>query len=171
MFQRIIGIFKLDVHTFEEIEHDTTATSQAVIIVAIVSLLSALGAGFAAQFQQTSFFSSFLSTLVWTFIGWLLWSTVSWFVGTKFFGGQATVEEMMRVIGFAYSPQILGIIPCIGGVIGAIWSLIAGFIAVRQGLDLDNGKALLTILIGFLFYITGAIAIGIVMGGVGALFG
>ena len=28
MFQRILGVFKLDVNTFEEIEHDQSATSQ-----------------------------------------------------------------------------------------------------------------------------------------------
>ena len=169
MFQRIIGIFKLDVNTFEAIEHDSDATSQAVIIVAIVAILSALGSGVAASIQKSGFFGSFISTLVWTFVGWFLWSLVSWFVGTKFFNGEATIDEMLRVIGFAYAPQMLGIIPCIGGIVGAIWSLIAGFIAVRQGLDLDNMKAFLTILVGFAFYIAGSIIIGLVVGGVTAL--
>jgi hypothetical protein len=169
MFQRIIGIFKLDVNTFEEIEHDTNATTQAAVIVAIVAFLSAIGSGLAASFQHNSFLGSFLGTLVWTFVGWFLWSLVSWFVGTKFFGGQATVDEMLRVIGFSYSPQVLGIIPCIGGIVGAIWSLIAGFIAVRQGLDLDNMKAFLTIVIGFAFYVAGSIIISLVIGGVTSL--
>ncbi len=31
MFNRIIGVFKLDVNTFEEIEHDEGATVQAAI--------------------------------------------------------------------------------------------------------------------------------------------
>jgi hypothetical protein len=169
MFQRIMGIFKLDVNTFEEIEHDSNATTQAAIIVAIVAVLLAIGSGVGASIQKSGFFGSFISTLVWTFVGWFLWSLVSWFVGTKFFNGQATIDEMLRVIGFAYAPQMLGVIPCIGGVVGAIWSLIAGFIAVRQGLDLDNTKAFLTILVGFAFYIAGSIVIGLVMGGVTAL--
>ena len=78
---------------------------------------------------------------------------------------------MLRVIGFAYAPQVLGVIPCIGWIIGLIWSLIAGFIAVRQGLDLDNTKALLTVIIGFIIVALGNLIIGAVLGGIGNLFG
>jgi hypothetical protein len=171
MFQRILGVFKLDVNTFEEIEHDSSATTQALVIVAVVALLSGVGAGFAANIGSASFLGGFLSTLVWTFVGWFLWAVISWFVGTKLFGGQASVDEMLRVIGFAYAPQVLAVIPCIGGIVGGIWSLIAGFVAVRQGLDLDNMKALLTILVGFLFYVAGSMVINLLVGGVTRLFG
>ena len=122
-------------------------------------------------FSDGSFFLSFISTLIWTFVGWVIWSAVTYFVGTSVFGGVADMGEMLRVIGFAYAPQILSIIPCIGGLVGAIWSLIAGFVAVRQGLDLDNTKAFLTIVIGFVVYIVGAVIVGLFIGGVGALFG
>lgn len=49
MIQRILGVIKLDVNTFEEIETDANATSQAAIIVAIVSLLSGIGSGINAS--------------------------------------------------------------------------------------------------------------------------
>jgi hypothetical protein len=94
---------------------------------------------------------------------------VTYFVGTTFFRGQATVGEMMRVIGFAFAPQVLSIIPCIGGLVGAIWSLVAGFIAVRQGLDLDDLKAALTIVIGFLVYFLGSVLLASIFGGIGSL--
>jgi hypothetical protein len=171
MFDRVIGVLKLDVGTFEAIEHDSNATGQAALIVAIVALLSALGSGVYSSITSRPFVSSFFGTLLWTFVGWFLWSVVSYFVGTSLFGGQATVDEMLRVIGYAYAPQVLGIIPCIGGIIGAIWSMIAGFIAIRQGLDLDNTKAFLTILIGFAVYVVGYIILAIILGGLGALFG
>jgi hypothetical protein len=171
MFDRIIGVFKLDSNTFEEIEHDSDATSQAVIIVAVVALIGAIGSGLGASFADTSFMGSFISSLIWTFVGWFLWSLVSYFVGTTFFGGQADLGEMLRVIGFAYAPQVLSIIPCIGWLIGAIWSLIAGFIAVRQGLDLDNTKAFLTIVVGFFVYLVGFFLINLVVGGTTALLG
>ncbi len=172
MFDRIIGVFKLDVNTFEEIEHDSDATTQAVIVVAVVALIGALGSGLGASFTDSSFLGSFTSTLIWTFVGWFLWSLVSsFFVGTTFFGGQADLGEMLRVIGYAYAPQVLGIIPCIGWLIGAIWSLIAGFIAIRQGLDLDNTKAFLTIVVGFFVYLLGSFFINLVVGGTTALLG
>lgn len=170
MFNRIMGVFKLDTNTFEAIESDSSATSQAAIVVAIVALLASLGSGFGNLIGGGNFLTSFLTTLVWTFVGWLLWSVVSYFVGTTFFGGKATLNEMIRVIGFAYAPQFLSIIPCVGWVIGGIWSLIAGFIAIRQGLDLDNVKAALTVLVGFVFFVVGNILIGILLGGITALF-
>lgn len=171
LVNRILGVFKLDVNTFEDIERDGSATGQAALVVAIVALLAAIGSGLFATFSDGNFLTSFLGSLVWTFVGWFLWSVVSWFVGTNLFGGKATIDEMLRVIGFAYAPQILSIIPCIGGLIGAIWSLIAGFIAVRQGLDLDNTKALLTVAVGFLVFIVGQIILSTVVGGASLLFG
>lgn len=170
MFNRIMGVFRLDTNTFEAIESDSSATSQAAIIVAIVALLASLGSGFGSIIGGGNFLTSFFTTLVWTFVGWLLWSVVSYFVGTTFFGGKATLNEMIRVIGFAYAPQFLSIIPCVGWVIGGIWSLIAGFIAIRQGLDLDNVKAALTVLVGFVFFVVGNILLGILLGGITALF-
>lgn len=171
LISRIIGVFKLDVGTFEEIEHDSSATAQAALVVAIVAILSAFGSAFGAVFSNRGFFNNFVSALVWTFIGWLVWSAISYFVGVNFFGGQATLDEMLRVIGFAYAPQMLAIIPCIGGLVGAIWSLVAGFIAVRQGLDVDDLQAFLTIVIGFGVYIAGSILIGFIFGSIGAFIG
>jgi hypothetical protein len=170
MFNRILGVLKLDSNTFEEIEHDPNATSQALSIVAIIALLTALGSGFGASLGGGSFFGNFIYSLIWAFIGWGLWSVVTYFVGTALFQGQATIEEMLRVIGFAYAPQALAIIPCIGGIIGLIWTLAAGFVAVRQGLDIDNMKAFFTIGIGFVVVLIGNALIGFLFGGVSALF-
>ncbi len=171
MFNRIMGVFKLDVNTFEEVEHDETATSQAAIVVGLVALLSALGSGLGASFSEGNFWTSFISTFIWAFVGWFLWAGVSYLVGTSLFGGQATLGEMLRVLGFAQAPQLLGIIPCLGGLVGAIWELIAGFIAIRQGLDLDNTKAFLTALIGFVVLMIGYAIIFSMLGIGGALLG
>ena len=130
----------------------------------VVALVGAIGSGIAATIADTGFFSSFISSIVTALLGWLVWSAVTYFVGTSFFGGQADLGEMLRVIGFAYAPQILGIIPCIGWIIGVVWTLAAGFIAVRQGLDLDNTKAALTIGIGLVAYIIIFVIIGAVFG-------
>lgn len=171
MFEYIPGVFKLDPNTFEEIEHNQSATSQAAMVVAIIALLSGFGSGVGALVSGNSFFGNFLSSFAWVFIGWLLWSAVTYFVGTTFFKGQATLDEMLRVIGFAYAPQCLAIIPCVGWIIGLVWSLAAGFIAVRQGLDLDNMKAFITIAVGFVVVLIGNAVIAMVFGGVASLLG
>ena len=127
--------------------------------------------GIGSSIGGGGFIGNFISTLIWGFVGWLLWSVVTYFVGTALFKGQATVGEMLRVIGFAYAPQFISIIPCIGWIVGLIWTLAAGFVAVRQGLDLDNMKAFFTIVIGFILVAIGYALIGIVLGGIGSLFG
>jgi hypothetical protein len=161
LFDRLVGVFKLDKICFEEIEHDKNATFQAFLIVVVISLMSSLGGGISASLRNQSFFGSFFVLLVWSFFGWLLWSVVSHLVGTAFFGGKGSLIGMLRLVGYAFVPQLLGIIPCIGLIIGWIWSLLAGFVAVRQGLDLDNFKTFLTTAAGFLVYVVGYIFITI----------
>jgi hypothetical protein len=154
MLARVIGVFKLDSKTFEEIEHNTSLTLYAAIIVAVVSLISGVGTGlFRGIFGQSfvsGFVGGFIGSIFSTFLGWLIWSAITWLVGTKLFNGQADLTEMLRVIGFAYIPLVLSIIPCIGSVVGGLWALAAGFVAIRQGLDLDTNKTILTVVVGFI---------------------
>jgi hypothetical protein len=98
MFNRILGVLKLDARTYEEIERDPAATSQAVIIVLIVGVLSAIGAGVGAGIGSGRFAGSFFGTLLWAFVGWLLWTVVSYFVGTALFGGRGTLGGLLRLI-------------------------------------------------------------------------
>lgn len=168
LVDRIIGVFKLNVATFEEIEADKNATSQAAIVVVLVALLAAIGSGIGATVADGDFFGGFLGTLIATLVGWALTSAIIYFVGTALFQGTADFGEMLRVIGFAYAPQLLGIIPCIGALVGAIWSFVAMFIAVRQGLDLDNTRSCLTILGAIVVYaviyaILGALGLGVAL--------
>jgi hypothetical protein len=168
MIDRIMGVLRLDVATFEAIEADKSAITEAAIIVAVVALLSAIGQSIGAA----NFVTSFLATVVWAFVGWFLWAGVTYFVGTALFGGQADLGEMLRVLGYAQAPRILSVltfIPCLGAIIGVIvwiWALLAAFIAVRQGLDIDNVKALLTVIVGWLVVFLGSALIGLLLGGV-----
>src|SRR4030067_2299360 len=134
MLARMIGVFKLDVKPCEEIEHNTSLALPAAIIVALVALVSGGGNGLFNGFLDKSFSSGFLSSLISLFVGWLIWSAVTWFVGTRIFKGEADLGQMLRVIGFAYLPMLVSIIPCVGGIIGIIWTIGAVFIALCRGL-------------------------------------
>jgi hypothetical protein len=165
MLARVIGVFKLDSKTFEEIEHNTSLTLYAAIIVALVALVSGVGSGIFSGISAailggsaSSVIGGIFGSILSIILGWLAWSAITWFVGTRFFHGQADLPEMLRVIGFAFIPLVFSIIPCIGWLVGGIWAFLAGFIAIRQGLDLDNTKTFLTILLGgFGFFIIWAI--------------
>lgn len=152
---RMMRAAKADVALYEEVEHDETATQQAAIVVAIVAIASAIGALIGAAMGGRNVIGAIIIGLVGAFLGWIIWSYVTYFVGTRFFGGTATPGELLRTIGFAQAPGVLNIlsfIPVIGWLISllaGIWSLWLGIVAVRQALDFDTGKAVLTVIIGW----------------------
>ena len=171
LMQRLVGVFRLDARTFEEVEHDRSATGQAALVVALVALLTGLGSGLTTVLGTGAFFETFISIVIWSFLGWILWSLITYLVGTVLFAGRADMGEMLRVIGFASAPLMLGIIPCLGGIVGSLWTAAAAFVAIRQGLDLDNARALLTMLIGFIIYFIGYLVVFVISGIFRSVFG
>jgi hypothetical protein len=177
MIDRIMRVIKLDFSVFKEIEGDPNATSEAAIVVVVATLFSALGSAVRSQ----HFFASFLSSLVSGVIGWVVWSAVTYFVGKSMFSGKGSLEGMLRLIGYSQAPQILGIlnvIPCvgwIGALAGGILSLIMGVMAVREGLDLDTGQAIIVIIVGAIGWaiVSAIIALifGVIFGTTIAIFG
>lgn len=167
MTDRMLGAAKLDVPTYEEVEHDTTATSQAAIVVGIVAVCAAIG-------NVGEGGAGAIVALLAAYVGWLAWSGVTYVIGDKMLGGTATWGELLRTLGFAQSPgvlYILGIIPLLGGLVSFvvwIWMLVAGVIAIRQALDFSTGKAILTAILGMIAYILVGAILG-VLGGVGSL--
>jgi hypothetical protein len=102
---------------------------------------------------------AFLNGLVGALLAWVIWSALTYFIGAKLFNGESSFNEMLRLIGFAQAPRLLSVfsfIPCIGGLLslaGWIWSLVASYLAIKEGLDLDDGKTILTVVISFLVVI------------------
>ena len=164
--QRMQEAAKLRVPLYEEVEADESATGQAATVVALVAVASgiaALDAGIMAV----------IGTVIMAFVGWVIWSAVTYLIGTKLFGGTATLGELLRTLGFAQSPgvlYVLGVIPILGGLVSfvvGIWILIAGIIAIRQALDVSTGKAVLTAIVGWLALIIPMM----ILGGLGAMAG
>jgi hypothetical protein len=161
LFDRMMRAARLDVTASEEVEADTSATSQAATVVAIVAVCQGIGAAVNAMTAPDRGGTSgavlgLVLGIVAAFVGWVVWSYVTYWVGTSVFKGTATPGEMLRTIGFAYTPNVLGIlafIPVVGGIaafVGSIWALIAGIVAIRQGLDISTGQAVITAIIGWL---------------------
>ena len=181
MFERVLRVIKLDKTVYAEVEADQTALSQAAIVVAIVAVLSAIAAGITTviNYGGEGFIGAFLGAIVSAFIGWAVWAGVTYFVGTTLFHGESHFPEMLRVIGFAQAPlmlNVLSFIPCIGSLISlAAWalSLYTGFLAIQEGLDLDTGKTLATVAIGWVVAFIVSLVIGMIFGigiiGAGAL--
>jgi hypothetical protein len=158
MFKRIMRAALLDQEFYKEAEADPSLNQEALIIVIAVSVASAIGSFFLGLIAGKPV-AAFFALIVQAAIGvgnYYLWAYVTQFIGTNLFDGDADLGELLRVLGYASAPRLLGlliIIPCIGpmiALVGAIWSLIAGFIGVREALDLETIETLITVFLGWL---------------------
>jgi hypothetical protein len=155
---RMIRAARLEIPLYEEVEADTTATNQALLVVVLGSLAT----------------GSLIGGIVSALIAWAVWSYVVYLVGTRVVGGTASYGELLRTLGFAESPSVLlvlSFIPVLGGILSlvvGIWMLVTGFIATRQALDIDNGKTVVTIVLGIVALLIALVVIGTIFG---ALFG
>lgn len=168
LLERMMRAARLDTRFYNEVETDIGATGQAATVVAIVAIANAIGGllsvllgealsralGVGGSMAGTG--ASILGLLlgiVFFVIGWVIWSYLTYFIGTRVFKGTATPGEMLRTLGFATTPYILGtlsFIPCLGffaWLAGAIWMIVAGVVAVREALDFDTGNAIITVVL------------------------
>jgi hypothetical protein len=148
---RMVGAALLRVDTYEEVEHDESATGQAAAVVVIASVCMAVGA-----WSGGPLFAAWVAVM--ELGSWAIWAGITFVVGEKVFDGEATWGELLRTLGFAKAPGVLyllAVLPFFGGTattVVAIWVSAASFIAIRQALDIGNGKTILTWLVGAAFY-------------------
>jgi hypothetical protein len=160
LFPRMLRAAKLNSQLYEEVEADATGTGQALLAVVLVSIATGLGQGISTAMKgQGSFFgftSGLISGIIGALIAWFIFSLLSYWLGTSLFKGPETkssIGELLRTLGFAYSPGILNVfsfIPVIGGIIPFatwIWTVIASVIAVRQACDFTTGRAIGTVIV------------------------
>lgn len=146
----------LKVGTYEEVEADTKATVQAMLVVAIVALATGLGT------LATGGVKGLVGGFVVGLLGWALWAWLTFIIGTTLFKTPETKAnwgEMARVLGFAQAPGVLRVLGSIPGVgpaiffIVSVWQLAAMVIAVRQGLDYTSTwRAIGVVVVGFIPY-------------------
>ena len=172
LVNRMIRAARLDTSLYEEVEHDQSATSQAMQVVLIVALASGIGSALWKLFTLNPIdaVTGLVGGILAAVLGWLAWALVTYIIGAKLLGGTATYGEMLRTLGFAQSPNVLLIfsaIPLLGGLLRfvlLIWVLLAGLIAIRQALDVGTGKAIITAILGWIVMV-------IIVGIVASVFG
>ena len=155
----MIGAAKLDVHVYEEVEADTSATGQAMGVV----LLSSLAGGLGSVGLGAGGFGGVVGSGIAALIGWVVWAFLTYIIGTRLLAEpqtRADIGELMRTLGFAQAPglvRVVGILPGVGSLVFSvvsIWTLVAMVIAVRQALDYTSTwRAVSVCLVGWVFQI------------------
>jgi hypothetical protein len=167
---RMIGAARLDIPTYEEVEHDESLTAQAALVVVLAALARAIGG---LDGGSTHVLSGLMTALSM----WLVWAGITYLIGDRMLGGTATWGELLRTLGFAQAPGLLAVVGVFGPLSGvtelvvSIWLLVTGIVAIRQALDFGTGKAILTAVLGWLSAIAVAILIALAIGGMAAIFG
>jgi hypothetical protein len=139
----------LDIATYEEVEHDDNLTTQAAMVVLIAAVARGIGG-----FNDGE--NGIIVGVVAALFSWLVWAGITYLIGDKLLKGTATWGELLRTLGYAQAPAVLlifGFVPVLGNILGAvvgIWLLVTGIVAIRQALDFDTGKAVLTAFLGWL---------------------
>jgi hypothetical protein len=150
--ERIIRAARLDAAVYEDVEADTTATSQALGVVVLSSIAAGIGMG--------AGLGGIVASIVVSILAWYVWAFLTYWIGTRMLPEPQTSSshgELLRVIGFAAAPgviRVLGVVPFLRGLVflvAAVWMLIAGVVAVRQALDYrSTGRAVVVVLIGWI---------------------
>ncbi|MGI9666351.1 MAG: YIP1 family protein [Acidimicrobiia bacterium] len=156
----VVRAAMLDVDFYNQAEADKSLTWQAGIVVVLATGLNGIGSAIATE--SNVFAGAAVGALVGV-VGWLIWSAIAVGIGVKVFKGTSDYGEMLRVIGFANAPLAIGVIPWLG-FIGAVWSLLAAVVGIREGMDFTTKRAIATMIVGWLAWLLLAVAVQIVIG-------
>ena len=159
MLGRVLGAARLDTATYEEVEADSKATIQALIVVVVVTIASVVGEmlGGGDDFELVN---ALVIGVIRGVVSWAIWALITWIVGTTILNTEATEADwgqLARCTGFAQTPGIINVfsfVPAVGGLISVaafVWTFVAMLVAVRQSLDYTSTwRAFTVILIAFI---------------------
>jgi hypothetical protein len=163
MIERFFRAMRLESPFYREASEDTSLDRESTLLVILVALIASLGELTGEGGSFLAYLGSVANSIL---LGWLLWAVVAWFVGRNVMDGEGSLGGMLRGLAYASVPRLLGVfsgLPVIGwlfGLAAGILSLIAGIIAIREGMSVDTGKAVIIALLGGLFYIAVSVLIG-----------
>jgi hypothetical protein len=151
----------LDQSVYEEVEHDTNATTEAAIVVIATALLAGIGG-------LTGGVIGLIVGVIGALIGWAVYAYFAYIIGTKVFAGpetSATWGEVARGLGYAQAPRallVLGVIPVLGIIVALVvfvWVILTTLAALRAALDFGTWRAAGTAIVAVLAQ---AIVIGVI---------
>jgi len=166
---RLMGASVLDIDTYEEVEADRGATTQALAVVLASSLAGGIGVSGFMQGGRPLAEGIFIWSAI-SLIAWASWALLVFEIGGRLLPEPDTrvdVGELLRTIGFASAPgmlRVFGIVPELALPVFAlttVWMLVAMVVAVRQALDYrSTGRAIGVCVLGLALALAIAVGLG-----------
>lgn len=158
MIDRLVRAGKMDPVLYQEVERNPGLSSEALRVVVLVSAASGAGSllSHLMQGQLLTGIGSAIAAVILGVVAYYVWSFAVLIVGTKMLGGTADFGEVSRCIAYAYAPNalaIFGFVPALGGLItlvGSVWALVLGIVAIRQAMNFSTGPAIATAVIAWI---------------------
>jgi hypothetical protein len=181
LVNRIIGAFTFRKGVYAEVEKDTTFTTTAWILVAVVAVLNQLGSY--ASGNLVNWLLGAIGGTIFAVIGFAVAALVINWVGRTVFNAEVTFEELVRTLGLAYVWNVIGVFGVLGAISEALscvvapvmfiaWLLmvIAWFVAAKEALDLEWVQTIVTVILGWIALVVVMAVAGVVLGllGLGA---
>jgi len=182
LIDRIMKAFMFNKDVYSEVEHDTSFTTTAWLIVAATAFLSSIGSQFGAQgFDRAA--SGILGALGGTvtgLIGFAIGAALIAWLGRSVFKAEVTFDEVVRTLGLANVWRAVGVLSIVGafspaltcvtapiGFAAAIAGLFSWFIAAKEALDLDWTQTIVTVLLGWVAVMVFAFFAALILGMLG----
>ena len=173
ILERMLGAVRLDVNTYEEVEHDRSATIQALIVVVAVTIASIIGEILSGQDVELA--RALIIGVIRGVASWALWALATWLIGSTILKTEDTEADwgqLARGTGFAQTPGLLNFfifIPVVGWIIALVaflWTVACMVVAVRQSLDYTSTwRAIFVLALAFIPVIVLNTIVFIVTGG------
>ncbi len=175
---RIIGALTFRKGVYAEVEHDTTFTTTAWIIVAVAVILNQLGSFASGGFDNLlGWLGGTAIGTVFSLVGFAIAVAVVNWVGRAVYKADVTFEELVRTLGLAYVWQAVGVIGVLGAISGALSCVVAPaqvaavlaglaawFVAAKEALDLEWLQVIITVAIAWFVIIVIGLAATFIIG-------
>ena len=159
LLNRMVRAVRLDGSLYAEVRADTTATAQALTVVAIVALSHGLGGAIRGAHFGWNPASGSLFGVLGEVSFFVVASFVVYVVARYVLGSTVDYPQVMRPLGFSVLPGLLILVAALVSMswVGAqvpvlmvliVWRLAAGLVAVRQASGLSLARSALALLFG-----------------------
>lgn len=158
LIQRIVGAFTFRKGVYAGVEKDKEFTTTAWIIVAVVGFLNQLGTNVSSNVG--SWLLGAIVGTIFSVLGFAVGALVINWVARAAYDADVTFHELVRTLGLAYVWQVIGVLGVLASIAGCLLGpvvvaavvllVVAWFTAVKEALDLDWMKTILSVFLGVL---------------------
>jgi hypothetical protein len=171
LMNRIIGAFTFRKGVYAEVEQDTSFTTTAWILVAVVAFLNQVGS--AASRDLGGWLIGAVVLTIFAIIGFAVGALVINWVGRAVFHADVSFDELVRTLGLAYVWNVIGVFGVLAAfsdalgcvlapvmIIAVIAMIVAWFVAAKEALDLEWLQTIVTVFLGWLALVVVRFLIG-----------